>query len=333
MSRKREELGNGERVCRRRSIFSYAALSRLFLCSVFSVCSVVHSYGQNEAPLVIDQDLIDWLPKAASLERKISNGTTEEKRDALFQIRNLQTERASRIALPALRDQDEIVRATAASSVVFLSKNEAANSILPLLNDRAPFVRREAAFALGAVGSTSATSPLIRIFQHDKDLEVRAAAAMALGKIGDPIAIEPLLSYLEKRKPTEDEEFLRRAAVRSIGQIAQVVSSGRHRVVTPQDFLPDKYKELGEPRGEDLMQQFPIFKTAPAALNKVLQNTREAVDTRREAAFSLGAIGNAGSTSILEAQRNGPDPFLAEIAKEALLKIAKRSNEPSNKQL
>lgn len=273
----------------------------------------------------------EWLQRAAVLQEKIASGTTEEKRDALFQIRNLQTEQASHIAVPALKDRDEIVRATAASSVMFLPKDEASAVLLPLLNDRDAFVRREAAFALGTVGSTFATSPLIGLFQRDRDLEVRSAAAIALGKIGDPAAVEPLLTFLTRSRPTEDEEFLRRAAVRSIGQIAQVIDSGRHKVVTPQDFLPEKYKDLGERHQEELTKQFPIFKTAVAALNRVLQDTREAIDTRREAAFSLGAIGDAVAVSILQAQRNSADPFLAEIAKEALLKIENRSRTSSNK--
>lgn len=295
------------------------------------MCPVVQSLGQDNALSKIGPGHDEWLQRASFLQQMIASGTTEEKRDALFQIRNLQTEQASRIAAPALKDQDEIVRATAASSVIFLPKDEASAVLLPLLNDRDAFVRREAAFALGAVGSSAATYPLIDLFKRDKDLEVRSAAAIALGKTGDPSAVGPLLTFLTRSRPTEDEEFLRRAAVRSIGQIAQVIDSGRHKVVTPQDFLPEKYKDVGEPHQEDLTKQFPIFKTAVGALNRVLQDTREAIDTRREAAFSLGAIGNADAVGILQSQRNSTDPFLAEIAKEALLKIENRSRTSSNK--
>ena len=64
-----------------------------------------------------------------NLAEQIRSGDTEQKREALFQIRNFQTAEASRIASPALRDADEIVRATAAFSVIFLPKEEAARSL------------------------------------------------------------------------------------------------------------------------------------------------------------------------------------------------------------
>src|SRR5687768_17009349 len=47
---------------------------------------------------------------AAKLKRQIETGSTEEKRTALSEIRNLRSSAASAIALPALRDRDELVR-------------------------------------------------------------------------------------------------------------------------------------------------------------------------------------------------------------------------------
>src|SRR6185369_1695644 len=88
---------------------------------------------------IVAQDL-------AALAEKLRSGNTEDKREALFQIRNLRTEDASRIAVPALEDKYPIVRATAASSVLFLPKAEAAAALLPLLHDKDEFVRREGAY-------------------------------------------------------------------------------------------------------------------------------------------------------------------------------------------
>ena len=56
-------------------------------------------------------------------------------------------------------------------------------------------------------------------------------------------------------------------------------------------------------------------------LLKALQNRNESDNTRREAAFSLGAIGDSSSVATLKAIGQVPDPYLAEICKEALLKI------------
>ncbi|HVF30614.1 MAG TPA: HEAT repeat domain-containing protein [Pyrinomonadaceae bacterium] len=260
---------------------------------------------------------------AARLKRQIDSGSSEEKRSALLDIRNLQSPTASAIAVPALQDTDVLVRSTAASSVVYLPKADAARVLLPLLNDRDEFVRREAAHALGDVGDESATSALVRVMERDKVLEVRSSAALALGKIGDVNAVENLLKIL-RSKPSEDFEFLRRNAARSIGQIAQIVVAGERAVVTPQNYLPEKFRDFGRAG----MNAPPGFSSAVDGLIAVLRNASEADDTRREAAFALGAIGDTRAISALQAQASSADPYMVEIVREALLKIERR-NKPA----
>jgi HEAT repeat protein len=260
-------------------------------------------------------DRSNWPEIEARLNRQLS-GDIEQRRSALFEIRNFRTEQASRLAIPALKDTNEIVRATAAASVIFLSKAEAVTVLTPLLDDKAEFVRREAAYALGNVESRTAAAPLLRRLQKEKLFEVRNAAVIALGQSGDLAAIDALVKILEK-SPKEDEEFLRRSAARSIGQIAQIIRAGKSAVLTPQNFLPDKFKDTSA----DTAAPPAIFPPAIAVLTRVLQNKNESADTLREAAYSLGAIGDTSSVSVLRSNLNGPDPYLAEICKEALLKI------------
>ena len=197
-------------------------------------------------------------PILPALREKLDRGDTEAKREALFQIRNLRSAEASRLALPALKDSNEIVRATAAGSVVFLPPDEAAQALLPLLSDKAEMVRREAAYALGEAGDPSAVTALTALLQRDKIIEVKGAAAVALGKIGDAGAVEPLNRILQD-KPDEDREFLRRSAARSIGQIAQFIQTGRIDQLTPQNFLPEKFKRIDKPKYPKLAAQFPAF--------------------------------------------------------------------------
>jgi HEAT repeat protein len=256
------------------------------------------------------------------LQNQINQGSIEEKRSALSEIRNLRSESASRIALPALRDKDAMVRATAAGSVIFLPRSEAAGALLPLLDDRSEFVRTETAYALGNVGDRSATSQLARLMRDDKILEVRTASAVAIGQVGDTAAISELVAIL-KARPTEDHEFLRRSAARSIGQIAQINVTGDPTVLTPQNFLPDKFKDLGSSDATGAVPQ--IYANAVEMLTTVLRNKNETDDTRREAAFSLGAIGDARSLDVLRTYATSPDPYLAEICKEAILKIERRA--------
>ena len=258
---------------------------------------------------------------AARLRRQIQSGSVEEKRTALFDIRNLQSAAASAIAVPALADKNELVRATAASSVVYLPKPDAVRALLPLLSDRAEFVRREGAHALGDVGDGSATAPLVRLMENDKILEVQTSAAWALGKIGDPAAVESLLRVLRAR-PVEDKEFLRRNAARSIGQIAQITLTGNRTVITPQNFLPEKFKDTGA--GGSVSG----FSPAVDVLIGVLRSKSESDDTRREAAYALGWVGDARAVAALQTSLTADDPYLVEIAREALMKIERR-NKPA----
>jgi len=252
-----------------------------------------------------------------SLAEKLRSGDTENKREVLFQVRNLRTEEASRTAVPALRDKNPMVRATAASSILFLPKAEAAAVLLPLLNDKDEFVRREAAYALGEAGDPSAAPELLHSLTSDKSPEVRTASAVALGKVGSPAAA-PVLIGVFRQRPTEDNEMLRRAAARSLGQIAQVMRSGNARVLTPQNFLPERFKDLGAQPSPDLLSH---FKDAVSALIRVVETSSEADDTRREAAFALGAIGDRSAESVLQRYASSSDVYMAEISKEALLKL------------
>ena len=254
------------------------------------------------------------------LKFKISNGSTEEKRNALFAIRSVHNAEASTIAIPALTDADPLVRATAASSVVFLPKDEAAKILIPMLADKVDFVRMETAVALGKTASTTATQPLLDLLKREKNAEVRNAVVSSLGHIGDTAAIETLTAIL-KKNPSEDTELLRRSAARSIGQIAQMLLTGTTKVDTPFNFLPEKYKQPGTPDAAEKIGQFPAFKTAIVTLTKVLLSNKEADDTRRETAFALGSIGDPASAAPLRSNLNSPDNYLAEICKEALLKI------------
>lgn len=291
---------------KRSSLFQRSFFSHFFFILFIGLftCFAGETFSQNLERLTI----------------QLQNGNVEQKREALFQIRNLETKEASRIAISALRDKNEIVRATAAFSVIFLPKDEAAQVLLPNLADKSEFVRRETAYALGKVGDSSAANSLLQTLNKDKILEVKSASAIALGEIGDVSAVTELIKILQK-KPTEPEEFLRRASARSIGQIAQIIQTGEAKLSTPENFLPDKFKALAEPKYLNLQTDFPVFRQASGVLKILLQNELEADDARREAAFALGAIGDETAVSILQSKLNDKDNYLAEISKESLRKI------------
>lgn len=317
----------------RNSFVNYELRIRILrgVIKVFVLLCVLCTFAGNcfAQDVVSTETQLDWLSERVSLEQRIKSGSDEQKRDALFRIRNLRTAEASLLAIPALRDKSEIVRATAAFSVIFLSKDEALNVLLPLLNDKKELVRREAAYALGKVGNPNAVNSLLQVFQKDKIADVKNACIVALGEIGDVAAIDALTRILQNKTKKENPagEFLRRSAARSIGQIAQIIQTNKTEIFTPEHTQPDKYKTIEKPKHPKLGETFPAFRPAINVLIETLQNPREATDIKRESAFALGAIGDESARNVLQANLNNEDYYLIEISKEALRKISLNSNE------
>ncbi len=251
----------------------------------------------------------------------IRNGTVEEKREALYQLRVIGTADASRAAATALGDQAPIVRATAASALGALDPANALQFLIPLLADKDAFVRLEAAIAIGELSSPLATEPLRKVLSGDKKREVRAAAAYALGLAGDPSAVPDLTAILRK-KPSKKTEFLRRSAARSIGQIAQILRSRPQNRVTPESYLPQQFKTSVKSPESDLSVAYPEFSSARDILLKLLFNKKESSDVKREAVFALGEIGGDVAARALRDLLSTEDFILREAAEEALLKVA-----------
>src|SRR2546426_5555464 len=105
---------------------------------------------------------------------RLSSAEVEERRDALTRLRSMHKPEASRAALPGLRDAEAIVRASAAEAILSLPPDESAANLIPLLNDKDEFVRREIVYALGKTHNRTAVSPLIEPLLNDKIDSVRA---------------------------------------------------------------------------------------------------------------------------------------------------------------
>jgi HEAT repeat protein len=269
----------------------------------------------------------DWQKKAMELARAIKSGTVDQKRNALIEIRNIRTERASRLAVPALADAEEIVRATAVSSVIFLPKVEAGNILIPLLRDRSDFVRKEAVYAIGKVGDAKAmlgegneiyvADALWQLLDKEKSAEVRSAAIIALGQTGGLKSVERLYFYLNK--PAKDvNDFHRRSAIRTIGESAEGLRNGT-RIIPSLDrsFTSQELQKI------DFSEDFRYFAAAAKRFIETLNDPKEVTDVRREAAVALGNIGSKDAIFTLTANLTSTDPYLAQNCKDALAKIAK----------
>jgi len=261
-----------------RSLF----LSAVTVTVVAVLVSAAATHAQSTSNLTPLQFEID------KQQQRLKSSDDEERRDALMRLGAMHRGAASRVALPLLSDPSPAVRVAATKAILSLDSEESAAALLPLLNDKDEFVRRETAYALGLTRSRSATTSLTDHLLNDKEAGVRGAAAVALGRIGDENAVTALVSVLasqlsapakSKRKP-EANEFVLRAAAVALGEL-------KNRAGTP-------------------------------ALIAALNNEKFPIDVRREAARSLGLIGDPAAIPALKSASISEDPFLTKLAFQAL---------------
>jgi HEAT repeat protein len=242
------------------------------------------------------QDTRDLTPSQIAIRQqqdRLSSSDSEQRRDAVMQLGAMRLAAASRAALPALKDVDPIIRATAAKSILSLGAEESVSYLLPLLNDKEEFVRRETAYALGMTHSRSATAALSERLLNDKEDGVRGAAAVALGHIADEAAVVALVGTLapelsapaNKKRKREANVFVLRATASALGQIKS--------------------------------------RAGTAALIAALSNEKLPSDVRRESARSLGLIGDPAAAAALKSASMSSDPYLSAIASDALKKLSR----------
>jgi HEAT repeat protein len=225
-------------------------------------------------------------------QERLASGDEEERRDALLRLAAMRRAAASRAALPGLSDVSPRVRVMAAKAILSLEPAESAAALLPLLNDKDEFVRREVAYSLGATRSRTAATALTDRLLTDKEAGVRGAAAVALGQIGDEAGVIALAGVLapqlsapaQGKRKREDNEFVMRAAAVALGQI-------KSRAGVP-------------------------------ALLAVVSNEKSPADVRREAVRSLGLIGDPTAIPALKSAAISEDPFLSQLAHESLRKLS-----------
>jgi HEAT repeat protein len=268
------------------------AIAVLFACAPL----IVPAQQQPQDRSFAASQLTPQQLEIAKQQLRLNSSATEERRDAVMRLGSMKHPESSRVAATALRDSSAIVRATATRAILWLGQGESAALLLPLLQDRDEFVRQETAYALGETHSRTAVFSLVVILGKEKIDGVRGAAVVALGQIGDEMAVIPLAELLGRRvaasgiinrvrrSKRDENEFVRRAAAHSLGQI-------RNRAAVP-------------------------------ALSALVIDERAPDDVRREAANSLGLIGDPSAIPALRAVLSARDPYLSRIASEALLKIA-----------
>jgi HEAT repeat protein len=127
---------------------------------------------------------------------------------------------ASEALLVALADPEPTPRWHAAMAALESVGEPAVAPLLAMLDSQDFYARRNAAQALGWIGSSSATGALVEALREDPEPAVRGQAAWALGETGDPAA-RRALERAQLRDPavevqTEAEWALSRVPVQTM---------------------------------------------------------------------------------------------------------------------
>jgi len=270
---------------------SSRGLKRYSLCALATLIACLACFAISRA-LAAVQSPETLTPSQREIQKqqdRLGSSSDEDRRDAVMLLAAMHLPDASRVAARALTDGSAKVRAVAAKAVVYLPAGDSVPLLLPLLQDRDEFVRRETVYALGLTHSRSATAGVVDRLLNDKEDGVRAAAAVALGDIADETSVVTLSTVLtgqakRKGKP-ERNDFVLRASASALGRIRS---------------------PAGVP-----------------ALVTTLRNEKLSSDVRREAATALGTIGDPTAVDALRSAMNSSDPYLSRIAFESLKKLSR----------
>jgi HEAT repeat protein len=143
---------------------------------------------------------------------QLGSADEEERRHAALMLMAIGTAEAAQALGTASNDLSPRVRALVMTGLATLGDKSSVPIIADRLRqDKTPFVRKAAAYALGRLQSIEATAALSAALK-DKEIEVRGAAAVALGQYQDASAVPALIAAL-----SDKQEFVRAQAARALG--------------------------------------------------------------------------------------------------------------------
>jgi quinoprotein glucose dehydrogenase len=223
-----------------------------------------------------------------------------------------QDKQYGQLLMPLLDDKDPEIRAQAAKWLGDVRYKEAGAALIPLLKDANSRARFFAAEALGRIAYEPAIQPIIQLLEanNDEDAYIRHAGSLALARIGKAAPVVALASHSSR-------------AVR----IAAVVALRRMSDPGIASFLDDKDEFVVTEAARGINDDLSIPDALPA-LGKVLQKTsftNEALLRRVINANLRVGTPEAMQTLIDYAQKEGNPLAMRAEALEALSTWAKPS--------
>ncbi len=223
-----------------------------------------------------------------------------------------QDARYARTLLPLLKDKDPEIRAQAARWLGDVRYKEAGKALVPVLKDSYSRARFFAAEALGRIAYEPAINPLVAMLldNNDEDVYLRHAGSLALARIGKAEPVVALSNHPSR-------------AIR----IAAVVALRRMRHPGIANFLADGEEFVVTEAARAINDDLSIPDALPA-LGNVLQNTRFTNEALLRRAINANLrVGNAQALKnlVAYAQREGTPATMRAEAVEALSTWARPS--------
>lgn len=273
----------------------------------------------------------------AAVEKKNGEGRAEAelRRQAVLQIGETADSRAAGILIPLAADYWISVREGVAEALGNLRDPAGVPTLVRLLGDEVPDVKRDAVVSLGKVGDARAVRPLLDIalqeplfrftageavtrigkaavpilisILKEDDPGLALEAIIVLGRIKDPAAVEPIAALLGHRFA-----ILRSHAAESLGHIGDAKSAtALIRTLGDPDAVVRAHAAAALQKLGD--------KRAVPALTKLLED--DDLDVCCRAAVAIGELGGAEAAAPLLPLLERAEPELREAAADALGKL------------
>ena len=238
----------------------------------------------------------------------------------LYETARPKTETDVETAIAALKTEDTAARMEAANTLGFMREGaaEAVSALVNAFEDSYEPVRRNATYALGAIGA-SAVEPLAEALDAEKEaFEMEPIlhicdAAHGLAAIGAP-AVPTLVAALK-----DERENVRASAAYALGEMGPVAADGVDGLIA---LLTDTSEEVRRHATSALgMIKVPASKTVPA-LTRVLEDPED-TDLAFFAAQALTRIGSDATEAIpaLSEALMNESAYVRGFASEALSRI------------
>ena len=157
------------------------------------------------------RESVDFLLKALQFSR-----LSDDQSQVAYRLSEVDKSRTCAALAAAGRDTTKFwtIRNAAIQCLAAIDPLNAAEELIPLLQDSNAFVRKDVIRLLGDMGDPSAVPALTAASRKDSDSYARSQALEAIGRIGDPVAVGDLLGFMNGSDP-----YIIASAARGLGSI------------------------------------------------------------------------------------------------------------------